>query len=1050
MSTQPNNILLSFTNVDTLSTDEGRSNDTHYYYKDGEVYIDGQENIPEFKALNLSNEQLSKTTRLMSSLDTIQAIQAARQNVVTYNSPYDDGISINFKAHDEIFLVHNYTGNTNIGDKSKISPDSWWYDTSLHKMYRVYLRVSWEDSEARQGGTVRNYIVKEVRKVYRTHDEDDKSGIYSFVTPPPEDIGITGSVKIKTNGGGNVWETVKLNLYYNGSVIGSTTVDTTTTTLPTTMNVLIDRTKDSIKSNDELKMSVQVSDAPTLHNDALLVTEYSMSISSETNVDAPETILGFSNNLGLAKDFDCQPTLNNTIVARQSEFVQDVDYSISSEGSGSLTPQNLSQIRNNQAEKAAVPDSNYTQYSSVIPRYYGSKTNREGVNNPIAVPFNSNLVDNSGNNDLKLSPFYFTTDNLGSLPNVESKNTYLGYFEKVIDPYPILNNKTAYYVKYLVDKNTDIQDPSLSIQGENNLKNTFKLNDVNSLPTSVKASVQNIDENNVLQDLEELATVFKVGSYPTPILYSQNSSNTFSDSIVLSGSSTYFNNAFDGSDENYRNLAYIAEGTYSGIPQPSKSGTTITLEGSDGTRLIPRDVNYIFEKNNVKAYSNDTGITSYSESLTDEYYLNVNYNFYTTHLPPQLYYNSLNKFNWGSFNIGVKSINGTYLSPEDVDVRLIQWSNSKKIGEGNAEEVPLLFNRSYSFEKEPSPSVPLIQRVTGNFGENGGVRINFDSHQIYTALSSSPIFLSSTNTTLVNNLWNDQNSTEKNNFVKSLSYDEGNYLEWKVSFKVKLPSYSTSEVRLEVTRDGSISPTLSPPLQSFTPDARVDRFFATTKDVNASISPFNLRRSFNPFGVENSNVNNIQFRLIGRNTPTEDELGKANAPYWDFENPTTIRNKIYLKNELLNNNHKSNYYQDDLEYTPGPNTNFPFSREPSFTTMPAVTNQWEVKKGDEFRFENLEDKSFIVTNVYKKFINGKDRLEVTFNKDIPEGTTLDFFLIRRYKPSNNFVILNQQKPYGFPPSASSSPGILQTQYQSEELETNPDKVITNLIERDLI
>ena len=95
-----------------------------------------------------------------------------------------------------------------------------------------------------------------------------------------------------------------------------------------------------------------------------------------------------------------------------------------------------------------------------------------------------------------------------------------------------------------------------------------------------------------------------------------------------------------------------------------------------------------------------------------------------------------------------------------------------------------------------------------------------------------------------------------------------------------------------------------------------------------------------------------------------------------------------------------------------------------------------------------------IKNVYKQVINDDvgefERVVLEVDREITQGIILDFFLIRRYKPSNNFVILNQQKPYGVPPSASSSPGILQTQYQSEELETNPDKVITNLIERDLI
>ena len=199
MSTQPDNILLSFLNVDELSTDGGRSNDTHYYYREGQVYIDGQENIPEFKRLNLSNDQLSKTTMVVIP-----------GGAGTYNTI--DGFNINYSAGDMILVVHNYTGNTDLYDTSKFSSDSWWYDTNWHKMYRVYLRVGYTETESRSGETLYNWRVKEVRKVYRTHDEDDKSGVYTFTNIPPEDIGITASVRVDKYSTGNVWETVKLNL----------------------------------------------------------------------------------------------------------------------------------------------------------------------------------------------------------------------------------------------------------------------------------------------------------------------------------------------------------------------------------------------------------------------------------------------------------------------------------------------------------------------------------------------------------------------------------------------------------------------------------------------------------------------------------------------------------------------------------------------------------------------------------------------------------------------------------------------------------------------
>ena len=216
----------------------------------------------------------------------------------------------------------------------------------------------------------------------------------------------------------------------------------------------------------------------------------------------------------------------------------------------------------------------------------------------------------------------------------------------------------------------------------------------------------------------------------------------------------------------------------------------------------------------------------------------------------------------------------------------------------------------------------------------------------------------------------------------------------------------------------------------------------------------NQTRSFNPPGITSSDKDTVIFDLRGNNTPSQEDLGKAQRPYWGYLPSSTDRSKIYLRNRLLNTSYDKNYYQVGMEYKPDVNTDFPFSTEPSFTNMPSPTNQWSVKIGDEIRFENLENKTYTIKSVYKQIISdelGKfERVVLEVDREITQGILLDFFVIRRFKPSNNFVILNQQKPYGVPPSASSAPGILQTQYQSEELETNPDKVITNLIERDLI
>ena len=140
----------------------------------------------------------------------------------------------------------------------------------------------------------------------------------------------------------------------------------------------------------------------------------------------------------------------------------------------------------------------------------------------------------------------------------------------------------------------------------------------------------------------------------------------------------------------------------------------------------------------------------------------------------------------------------------------------------------------------------------------------------------------------------------------------------------------------------------------------------------------------------------------------------------------------------------------DLTYTPGPNVDFPLSVEPSFTKFPPVTNKFKINIGDEIRFENNESLSYRVLNVTQQVIGGSNRVVLSLDRDIPASTNLNFFVLRRYTQINNYVIIDQQKIYSIPPSASSAPGILSTQYQVDTLNESPDKVISDLIEKGLI
>jgi hypothetical protein len=1029
---ESDNILLKFTNIETFDG----NNDLIYYYRNGSIFVEGQENLFISKELNLNNEQLSRTTRLVKREDNPNG-----QEYTTI-----DGEIITLRENEELYVSHNYTGDLPLDKDFNNNLDSWFYDQNWHKNYRIYLVVSYNNTETTTtGDEMFDFKVRQTFTIYKDDEEDDKSGVYTFSTIPPEDIGITASVVLDQKSTGNVWETANLSLYYNNSPIANEELDLTTVTLPERMTLLVDYPQDAISKNDQLKMSVSVANSPIPHNDALLVTSYTMSISTDSDVVVPNTFLGFNNNIGLERDFDCQPTFNNIIVSRQSEFVQDVDYSISSEGSGSLIPQNLSLILSNRATKATVPDSNYTQYSSIIPKYYGSKTNRTGVNESEAISFNNTLVNPSNNDGLRFSPFYMSTDNLGSFPNVESRNSYIGYFEKVLDPYPVLNSKTAYFVKYLVDENKDVLDPSITTQGLNNLKNTFKLNDINNLPTSVKASVQNIDEARELKDLENFSTVYKTAVYPTPILFSQTSSNAYAKEISLSGSSGEYLIEFDIDNENYKNLAFIASETRTYDREVSPKLLTFGSGNSKNRRLKPIDVQYIATPNE-KIYNN--GYAEIPSTLTDDYTYTLNFNFYTTHFPPTVVSDnggqkSLSEFGFIKFKIEDEdTFNEFPIDPDNVKLTITRWYNNNEvpmdIGEGQSQQVIIQGNqidRQIVGQGQSSNRDPFVDILTTSRNNENAVKINFDSVQIYNKFNQTfggvPSYLYQDSTLRV---WEEYANASYgyNEPPVYVDYKKGSYLEWKIEIKVAINPYAPAKIGATHT-------------------SNIVNSEDTNYRLNFNDSTFDNKdrtRQFNPPEIEGANVTREKIDLRGLKTPAKGDEGVASVPYWNFYGNS--RNQIILVSNLLNNLYGFNYFQIPPEYVPGPSTFFPFGFEPNFINMPTPSDPWEVEVGDQIRFENSETQSYNIISIRQIDTSSGERLILILDRNVTEGVNLDFFLIRRFKSANNFVILNQQKPYGVPLVESSAPGILQTQYQNQELENNPDKVITNLIERNLI
>ena len=107
-----------------------------------------------------------------------------------------------------------------------------------------------------------------------------------------------------------------------------------------------------------------------------------------------------------------------------------------------------------------------------------------------------------------------------------------------------------------------------------------------------------------------------------------------------------------------------------------------------------------------------------------------------------------------------------------------------------------------------------------------------------------------------------------------------------------------------------------------------------------------------------------------------------------------------------------------------------------------ISLDFEPQLYDEIRFQGIENLAFQITQVTS---SATGQLTLNLNKNIPAGTNLDYFLLRRYVEDPSSIILDVDKPAG-----ASSGGVLKPQYLSPTLESNLYTIIQNLKNQNLI
>ena len=308
---------------------------------------------------------------------------------------------------------------------------------------------------------------------------DSSSGIFTLQNTPNIPLQITASIPIDKLG--SPTGTVKISIVSEKDGIKTLLHDTSfnAASVPLTLTLTASFTP---LYGDQIyiqKGSYNGSGTLAVTNASFLITQ---SISPTASVQDPIILEPYITTPNYYNS-DFNPIINNAVDIRKSSIYQDIDYS-----QGALVPVNFDLLINGDATKATVQDSNYTLARHINPRYNGSKTTSQKLN--------------------EWSPEDNNT--YGKLPTVESVKTYVAYCETIGGYTPDRMNSSAAVIKYLIDENGTVSIPNTT---ENSLFNTQ-----DNFITKEKII---INTNSIGSGETPYRNIIKGGYRIEPILYTQ-------------------------------------------------------------------------------------------------------------------------------------------------------------------------------------------------------------------------------------------------------------------------------------------------------------------------------------------------------------------------------------------------------------------------------------------------------------------------------------------------------------------------------------------------
>jgi hypothetical protein len=742
----------------------------------------------------------------------------------------------------------------------------------------------------------------------------------------------------------------------------------------------------TLNVNDTLRFGIEVEKSFTF---GLVVTSYSMSIfpsssrwasyvglpsynDPNSNFDPPNAtdviIPSFYGEGILPFQYatDCQPLLNNYNLQRQSTFLMDVDYNTQS---GPVIPVNQAQILSNSAIKAAVPDSNYSQLKSILPRYVGSKSTSQELNT-------WNVGD---------------TGTFGKLPTIELKDAFFGYFNDIDDPYPNINGLTRINLNYLIDEQGNALPPSLEPLAIDTLKAVF--------PNTTVGKLAAKSGKTQYKELGEPAPIQRLMQYVTPVMYSQISAHNYVNEIPLSGSG--YISQYDNGDENdVLFLRYNALGPASVDTSFPVQSVDYYLDPEDDITFSPLNDEdpYIAQSatncKRVTSYAANTGISPNivaNQDLASSQIISLQTSFVTSFVSETKRTRDELLFELHMYTRGSTSGGGIYTGTiekpfnlEDIQCKV--YTNDgrvKNIGSvmdyGWFEIANIVnyykvkrrqtfrsFFRRWRFKRWVYTRVPV---------PTGGIKCTVDWEMYETLYDLG--------------LWRN-------------SLYEITALEWTIN---------ANSGKYTIKGNDKIS-------------WRIRGSFKTAKS--------GYRQGlFFPLDFEGA-YTSVNLQGQGANDYLMDETNNASSPFWVYTGSSGGRNVVLdesilvMSSSNMNEAYGTTFRQADLEYQPGESEYFPFGKEPSYTSFDRIDSTVELRENDEIRFANNENFTYRVIRVYPPQENiesdsgssKKGRLKVQLDRPVDRSVNKDFFLVRRPIVNPNSLYLDTPFPYESLSSAS--------------------------------